>query len=116
MPAVGHRSFPKGGVIQGRRDFAETDASRHLLYQPYPYFGSALDVDALSRPPSPPVSEEMFILDPLIPYPEKNWTDDGKLTVESMFTFQNNHDENQEGDIKGQICVSHVSHVSGDGS
>ena len=104
----------KGGVVRGRRDFAAADASRLILYQPHPYFGLAVAVEALSRPPSPPISEEMFRLDPLILYPDENWTDDGKITVESMFSFRNNCDENEEGDIKGQICVSHISHVSMD--
>ena len=71
-------------------------------------------VEAPSRPPSPPLSEEMFRLDPLIPYPDENWTDDWKITDESIIPFQNNHDENQEGDIKGQICMSHISRVSVD--
>ena len=87
----------KGGVMRGRREF-ESDASIRFLYQPHPYFGSAVDVEALSCPPAPPISEEMFRQDPLIPYPDKNWTNDGKTTVESIFPFQNNHDDNQEGD------------------
>ena len=108
----------KGGVVRGRRDFADASASasRLIQYQPHPYFGLSVAVEALSRPPSPPISEEMFRLDPLIPYPDQNWTDDGKIMVESMFPFRNNHDDNEEGDIKGQICVSHISHVSVDRS
>ena len=41
------------------------------MYQPHPYFGSAVAVETLSRPPSPPVSEEMFRLDPIILYPDE---------------------------------------------
>ena len=81
MPAIGCRSFSKAGVIRGIQEF-EADASRRFLYQPHPYFGSAVDVEALSCPPAPPISEEMFRLDPLILYPDENWTDDGKITVE----------------------------------
>ena len=87
----------KGGLIRGRRDF-KADASLLIPYQSHQYFGSAVAVEALSRPPSPPISEEMFRLDPLILYPDENWTDDGKITIESMFPFRKNSDENQEGD------------------
>ena len=69
MPAVG-RPSRKGGLIRGIREF-EADASRLIMYQPHPYFGSAVAVETLSRPPSPPVSEEMFRLDPLILYPDE---------------------------------------------
>ena len=73
-----------------------------------------MDVETLYFPPAQPISEEIFIMDPLILYPDANWTDDGKITVKSMFSFQNNHYENQEGDIQGKIFVSQVSHVSVD--
>ena len=35
-------------------------------------------------------------------------TDNGKIGVESIFILQNNHNDNQQGDWKGQICVSHI--------
>ena len=85
-------------MVRGRRDFADASASRLILYQPHPYFALAVAVEALSRPPSPPISEDMFRLDPLILYPDENWTDDGKITVESIFPLRNNRDENEEGD------------------
>ena len=75
----------KGGVVRGRRDFAAADASRLILYQPHPYFGLAVAVEALSRPPSPPISEEMFRLDPLIPYPDENGQMMGKLRLNQCF-------------------------------
>ena len=35
-------------------------------------------------------------------------TDNGKIGVESIFILQNNHNDNQPGYLKGQICVSHI--------
>ena len=42
-------------------------------------------VEALSRPPYPPISEEMFRLDPLIPYPEESGQMMGKLCLNQCF-------------------------------
>ena len=84
-----------GGVLWGRWNFTDADASRRILPRHHPYFGSVVDVEALSCPPSTPISKEMFRLDPLILYPDENWTYDGETTVESIFTFQNNRDDNQ---------------------
>ena len=69
MLSVG-RPSRKGGLIRGIREF-KADTSRLIMYQLHPYFGSAVAVETLSRPPSPPVSEEMFRLDPLIIYPDE---------------------------------------------
>ena len=68
---VSRRLFPKRGVVRGRKDLADANASCLILYQPYPYLGSAVAVETLFIPPAPPVSEEMFRLDHIILYPEK---------------------------------------------
>ena len=33
------------------------------------------------------------------------WTDDGEIMIESIFSFQNNRDDNQHREGKGQICA-----------
>ena len=44
----------KGGVVRGIRDFADASASRLILYQTHQYFGSAVAVETLYRPPAHP--------------------------------------------------------------
>ena len=71
-------------MIRGRRDF-EADASLRFLLQHHLYFGSAVAIETLSRPPAPPISEEMFTLDPLILYPDEIGQMMGKLLLDQCF-------------------------------
>ena len=61
-----------------------------------------------SLAPYPPISEDNRDSWTLSPHILKKLTDNGKIGVESIFILQNNHNYNQPGYWKGQICVSHI--------